>query len=1446
MLRDAFGLVMGMAQDADGLPILQLYAPGAKVTAVRAGAHPDRERLVLDLDGESPFDWQCTGDQVELYLAPPADSPLPKRQVSLEGFSLQEIVDVSRTVSPDGFGLVEVNLREDCVPEVFTLTDPARIVIDIPLAAPLSAEPPPVAPPPPTPPKAGQPVWKLMHFPMQLGMMDAYVLRLSQTDPRWMIRPALATETLPHRRTVLTMVRRLGGVAGINAGYFAWEGPPVGTVVIDGEWICTPVKPYQRTCLAIDKSGKISMGRWAFRGKVNFENHGYLRLTAINRSHYDGNELVMYTRRYGTTLEGCNLYTRIVVGEGGAITLKESQGRPVEIPERGYVISGRARYSDLLGKVEVGEKVRLELGTEPALPNLWCLIEGGPRNVADGKTCNYADVERFQDDVRYGHCSRSAIGLTKNGDMLLVAVESPGRERGGLYLDEMAAIMKKLGAVQAMNWDGGGSTTVVQGRPHHQPRRRRPPARLDRAGDCPAVGLPSAWGGLPARFPYNVKTVTLMRLLSLLATRDSRLATLARIALLPIAVSLLFGCAQWRAARHNRGHGVYSLEQALPDAKWLSDVTTDWKVTVDYTAAKLPPDAALAGFPIGNGECFAATGLHYPLGTLENVYGPTYQKVGGSFGQIMPVVYLGQAPAQWEKQEMTWVRPGGIVRTASTAGGLTVTTYDFAAPKHRAILRVTQVSNTGQQGLGPVSLAHLFSSPNPEMAANEARLTAGEFGLRCGYLDSRAFPLDEIALPYDPAKGSGSTNLKLPENSRGLRCPLGSLGAGQSVTKLFYLVFIDAKDDGSATLQALQAGPSLLNQAQNYWQTRDGLQVTASDQRLADLLRIEQYLMQVQQASEGGFSPMHGYTKCWIRDSNGPVRYLLACGDYEAVKRYLVYQFKGYAEQGRVSNNLMLNLVLPEAAKRVDWSQARVPAAEIASFMILQRYWYWRHTGDNDLIREQWPLLRRCLLGQKLDERGTLPFFGDETYRFPGYELFNQGQPAPEYVNMRLRSLDSAMEYVVAAQALAEMAPVVGSGGEAGEYRAAADRVRAATEQYFWQADRSFYAPAVSDLSAEPQQNPFAPINLHAWWLAYPGDAARQASNLDAVLRYLSKPSGTLLTTPEFGYYTPMTPGYLLYALSKAGHPARDQALKGLLAAAENSGGFAEMNTPDDRPSDQYWGQHRFRPWEGGINAEAVLYALTGFEADVPTRHIRFSPWLPAGMTIYDTTITVGGERLTLEFGAHRCLIQWPPTPAVGGAVWENSDAYEVDLRFLTAGPTPQVTGEWAKRGGRMEVGSDAYGQKVILLRGMRIPPGGSLEMIFYPPLQPARGTLPQRQPFTWNSPRSEWLKPVVLLTWDAQTLLEQRAKHGGELGVLDTKLSWPTAYLRQWLFAGETRRARQVILDVSGWPGAFKRPEYWAEAGEGGQLLQQFRQAGGQVEQLQTGRQYTDEVPDI
>ncbi len=910
------------------------------------------------------------------------------------------------------------------------------------------------------------------------------------------------------------------------------------------------------------------------------------------------------------------------------------------------------------------------------------------------------------------------------------------------------------------------------------------------------------------------------------------------------------GCGDWSRARYNRSHGTLSWQDLSTACPFLAEVTSEWRVEVDYTAARLPGASALAGFPLGNGEVFAATGLRYPLGTLENIFAPTYQKTQGSYGQIVPLLFVGSQSTQWQRQEMTWVRPGGIVRTiSSTAEGLTLTAYDLVPPSHRALVRFMVLTNHREKGrTGPLSLGHIFTAAAPEYAENEIRLSVGQFGLRAGYLDSRAVVTENVSPPFDPVRASRATSPMIPEGAPCLRCPVGRLRPGESLVKIFYLIFTGPGDDGSQALQAVRTAVQLLEQQHQHWAQKEAgaPPVQTGDRRLDDLLEIERYLVRVQQAQAGGFSPMHGYTKCWIRDSNGPVRYLLACGDYEAVRKYLEYQFRGYAQQGKVSNNLPLDLSLTAAVTQPDWETVPVPGAEIASFIILQRYWYWKHTADNDLLRAQWPMLRRCLQGQKVDERGTLPFFGDETYRFPGYEMFAQGRPAPDYVNMGLRSLDSAMEYVVAAQGLAEMAQALGRFGEAAEYRAAAERVRWATEQYYWQADRGLYAPAMSDLTEELQQNPFAPINLHSWWLDYPGDPARQQSNLEAVLRYLAKPGGTLLTTPEFGYYVPMTPGYLVYALSKAGHPAREQALQGLLAAAEASGGYAEMNTPEDRPSEEVWGQHRFRPWEGGINAEAAWYALTGFEPDMPARRVRLSPWLPSGASPLKAVAKAGSARFDLEFSPRRCVLVRRAAGSDRAQAPERADIIEAALRFLTSGPAPQVSGNWREAGGRLEIREDAYGQKVLLLTGLRLAEGGRVEITFDPPLQPLRASMPKREPFVWEPPPGARLRPIVLLTWDAQTVAEQRAKHGSELAVVDTKISWPAAYLRSWLFGPDgRRRARLVILDVAGFPGAFKRADYWTE-GEGGKVLAEFQNKGGQVERLQTGRILQQEVPDI
>jgi exopolysaccharide biosynthesis protein len=66
---------------------------------------------------------------------------------------------------------------------------------------------------------------------------------------------------------------------------------------------------------------------------------------------------------------------------------------------------------------------------------------------------------------------RTGIGYTEHGGIILVVVD--GRQPRwsiGATLGQFAEIMRKFGAVQAMNLDGGGSTTmVVQGKVVNEP-----------------------------------------------------------------------------------------------------------------------------------------------------------------------------------------------------------------------------------------------------------------------------------------------------------------------------------------------------------------------------------------------------------------------------------------------------------------------------------------------------------------------------------------------------------------------------------------------------------------------------------------------------------------------------------------------------------------------------------------------------------------------------------------------------------------------------------------------------------------------------------------------------------------------------------------------------------------------------------------------------------------
>ena len=93
--------------------------------------------------------------------------------------------------------------------------------------------------------------------------------------------------------------------------------------------------------------------------------------------------------------------------------------------------------------------------------NVTDAIGAGPMLVADGRLRITVDEEIFFGSSIPNTHPRTAAGRTRDGSLILLVVDGRQPESRGVNLQELAEIMLELGAVDALNLDGGGSATLV-------------------------------------------------------------------------------------------------------------------------------------------------------------------------------------------------------------------------------------------------------------------------------------------------------------------------------------------------------------------------------------------------------------------------------------------------------------------------------------------------------------------------------------------------------------------------------------------------------------------------------------------------------------------------------------------------------------------------------------------------------------------------------------------------------------------------------------------------------------------------------------------------------------------------------------------------------------------------------------------------------------------------
>jgi exopolysaccharide biosynthesis protein len=331
-----------------------------------------------------------------------------------------------------------------------------------------------------------------------------WVVQVLEVDPRRVgVVAALSNDTYDGTEVTSAMVTRLKGLAGVNGDFFvtAATGGTVGDVaglsVLGGRLGSESAGP--QAALLLRREG-LDVGVARSAVSVRSSDGATALVRGLNRvtglisgcggspgsqptsrprrdaTCTDANDLVRYDARFSAsgTPSGDGGVEAVVDGRGVVQSLRSPRGG--SIPDGGRVYAGTGTAGTWLTAhakpgMRLSSKDSLTVDRAgAAMPS--AVVAGGPLLVSQGRRDVRAVEGGFSYDEnleffhRFGlrRNNRTLAGLRRDGTLLLITVD--GRTPAtsiGLTFDESAALLLWAGALEGLNLDGGGSTTMVTG-----------------------------------------------------------------------------------------------------------------------------------------------------------------------------------------------------------------------------------------------------------------------------------------------------------------------------------------------------------------------------------------------------------------------------------------------------------------------------------------------------------------------------------------------------------------------------------------------------------------------------------------------------------------------------------------------------------------------------------------------------------------------------------------------------------------------------------------------------------------------------------------------------------------------------------------------------------------------------------------------------------------------
>lgn len=244
-------------------------------------------------------------------------------------------------------------------------------------------------------------------------------------------------------------------IAGINGDFFDPNvKTTIGPIIKDGDLVLTGSKDTRFNIFGINKNNLPFISNLAHtKLKAEFNNMDIL-IDYKNKDYTHLGDTILLDSNFKEYSIGNSSKSRIIeiVIENDKVKDILYFKEPVKIPNNGYIISIPEKKGLNLRNIAIGDSFNL---VKPkSIEDIKTAVGGGSIIVKDG----FINKD-FSMEIK-GNQPRSAIGFTNDNKIILTTVEGRYGFVPGVSEKELAEIMINLGAHNALNLDGGGSSTI--------------------------------------------------------------------------------------------------------------------------------------------------------------------------------------------------------------------------------------------------------------------------------------------------------------------------------------------------------------------------------------------------------------------------------------------------------------------------------------------------------------------------------------------------------------------------------------------------------------------------------------------------------------------------------------------------------------------------------------------------------------------------------------------------------------------------------------------------------------------------------------------------------------------------------------------------------------------------------------------------------------------------